>query len=135
MFWRDDYLHMRDRHFLRKHLTSKLLADRRDQKLVPGSLLKVVMDERVDADDPGAAYLVRLEKRQPASAETMSTEELNNSIRIAKLTRRNGENSWWTNNFRMLIANFDFRFSEDKQRRVDEEIAQRERAPTRRGLR
>ena len=93
------------------------------------------MDERADADDPGAAYLVRLEKRQPASAETMSTEELNNSIRIAKLTRRNGENSWWTNNFRMLIGNLDFRFSEDKQRRVDEEFAQRERASTRRGFR
>ena len=78
---------------------------------------------------------MRLEKRQPASAETMSTEELNNSIRIAKLTRRNGENSWWTNNFRMLIANFDFQFSEDMKRRVDEEIKQRDSAATRRGFR
>ncbi len=134
MFWHDDYLHMRDRHFLRKHLTSKLLRDRRDQKLVPGSLLKVVMDERADQDDPGAAYLVRLEKRQPASAETMSTDELNNSIRIAKLTRRNSENSWWTSNFRMLIANFDFQFSRDMQGRVDEEIKQRDRSSARRGF-
>ncbi|MCZ6571719.1 MAG: SurA N-terminal domain-containing protein [Planctomycetota bacterium] len=135
MFWHEDYLHMRDRHFLRKHVTNRLRADQGDQKLGPGSLLDVVMDERDDADVPGAAYLVRLEKRQPASAETMSTEELNNSIRIAKLTRRNSENRWWTIQFQRLMGNYDFRFSPDMQRRVDEEIAKRNNVSARRGLR
>ncbi|MFQ5844506.1 MAG: hypothetical protein ACE5JG_05895 [Planctomycetota bacterium] len=127
-FWHDDFLHMRDRHFLRKHLTAKLLADRREKKLQAGSWLEVAVAARSEETDPGGAYLVLLKERKPFSAETVSRQELGYAIQLAAHQRRVAERDWWSRSFELLKNRFDFELSEAMQKRIDDQLEQERRA-------
>jgi hypothetical protein len=127
LFWRDEYLRMLDRHVLRKQLAGLLPLDREQKRHPPGGFLDVFVDARGGSKDPGTAYLAQILERAPAAGEWMPKEDLDRVLLEEARARSNDEDAWWTGDFAALKSRFDMRFSEDMQRRIEEDAKRRTR--------
>lgn len=132
MLWPDEFLHMRDRYFLRKSLAQALDRDRAKpegkEELKPPCLLPVDVEIRRDAAEPGSAYLFRLRERKRPDATTVTAAEMSRYLRTFANQRLHEEQERWMGDLPSLIKNFGMHFDEEMQRRVDEEMRQREEA-------
>ena len=130
--WPAEYAHMQDRHFLRRRLASIL---RGKKKQPAGSYLPVQVDARDEEDDPGAAYLVVLLERRPATAATMPIEEFNAFIQRIRRERQDREQKRWSAEFATLRRTFEMEFFGEMQRLVEDEVKEAERAKKNRSRR
>jgi hypothetical protein len=129
-YWRDEYLHMRDRDFLRRRLADLFAADRVKRELEAGSVLEVQTDVRNEAEDPGASYLVLLRERRKPSAETMPREDLETYVNLARRRRASSERQRWESDFLRLKTQFEMEFFGDMKDSIEEELQKRkESAP------
>ena len=132
-YWRSEYEHMRDRHFLRRSLPSVLGADRAGTKYKAGSYLPIQMDSnRDDEDDPGAAYLILLLERRKPDANTMPLHEFETFVTISRRQRSAKEAERWTRDWPSLIKHFGFEFRDEMQDQVENELEQRRTAERKR---
>ncbi|MHC4933235.1 MAG: hypothetical protein ACYTGV_13710, partial [Planctomycetota bacterium] len=129
LYWKDEYRHMRDRHFLRRDLAEVLAQDRaRDEKIKGGSWLEVRLDTRNDSEDPGAAYLVLVLERRRPDAESIPLEEFETYMDVFRSRRRSEDQERWNTEFPRLKQDFEMEFFGDMQKTIEEELKQREEA-------
>ncbi|MHC4135271.1 MAG: SurA N-terminal domain-containing protein [Planctomycetota bacterium] len=130
LYWPDEFLHMRDRHFLHKSLVGVLGRDTKDQ-LKAGSYLEVQVDAWQDAEDPGAAYLFLLLERKKPDASTVPPSEVNSFMMNFRRTRMQEEHKRWAEDIETLMADFKMEFYDDMQRRITDELKRRREAQKR----
>jgi len=132
MLWPGEFLHMRDRYFLRKSLAQALDRDRAKpegkEELKPPCLLPVDVDIRRDAAEPGSAYLFRLRERKRPDATTVTAAEMSRYLRTFANQRLHEEQDRWMGDIGSLIKNFGMHFEDEMQKRIDEEMRHREEA-------
>jgi hypothetical protein len=123
LFWSRELAHMRDRHFLRGSLATALRAGEGPKA---GEYLPVQVNARTDKEDPGAAYLVLLHERRPASAETIPPDDILIALRREEERREVEERQRWSANLEALVSDFEMEFEGEMQRRIEDERARRE---------
>ncbi len=126
--WPDEYLHMRDRHFLRKSLAQVLDRDRVKQEWKAGSFLPVDMAIRREADEPGAAYLFHLRERKRPDAATIPPGEISTYLKTFATQRSREEAERWNDDWDRIRQEFRMSLSKDMQARIDEDLKRREEA-------
>jgi hypothetical protein len=124
--WPDEYLHMRDRHFLRKSLAQLLERDRAKKELAAGTFLPVDVDLKGKKGGPGAAYLFYLRERKTPDATTIPPAEISTWLKSIYYRRAREEAERWTDQPERLREDFRMEFSKDMQPRIDEEMKRRE---------
>lgn len=133
--WPDEYLHMRDRHFLRKGLAQVLERDRVKQEWKAGSFLPVDVAIRREAEDPGVAYLFHLRERKRPDAATIPPGEIATYLKRSATDRNREEVARWNEEPEQLIVNFRMSFDKEMQIRIDEDLKRREEARRKGGSR
>ncbi len=132
-YWPAEYLHMRDRHFLRRSLAQVLGSDRAKNAIKPGTFLDVQVDSsRADATDPGAAYLILLIDRQRPTAETMPLGEFDRFVSVEAQRRSSEDQRRWGENLVQLHRDFNMDFRGEMKTLIENEISQREETDRRR---
>jgi hypothetical protein len=126
--WPDEFLHMRDRHFLRKSLAQVLDRDRVKQEYKAGSFLPVDVSIRQEADEPGAAYLFHLRERKRPDATTIPPAEIATYLKTFATQRIRDESARWNDEPEQLIGDFRMSFDKEMQARIDDELKRREEA-------
>lgn len=129
LLWPGEFLHMRDRYFLRKSLAQSLDRDRAKpegkEELKPPCFLPVDTNVRRDAAEPGAAYLIHLRERKRPDATTVSGADLSRYLRTFANQRLHEEQERWTRNPEALVKDFRMRFVGEMQAAVDEDVKRR----------
>jgi hypothetical protein len=133
--WPDEYLHMRDRHFLRKSLAQVLDRDRVKQEWKAGSLLPVDVHVRREADQPGAAYLFRLRERKKPDATTIPPGEIATYLKTFATQKNREEQARWAEEPEQLRGDFKMSFSKEMQERIDEDLRRQDEAKRKSGSR
>ncbi len=132
-YWPAEFLHMRDRYFLRGSLARILGSDRSKNEIKPGSFLEVQVDSaRTDAKDPGAAYLVLLLDRQRPTAESMPLAEFDRFVFVEAKRREAEDQRRWEENLVQLHRDFNMEFRGEMKTQIENEISQRAEAEKRR---
>jgi hypothetical protein len=126
--WPDEYLHMRDRHFLRRSLAQTLDRDRAKKELTAGSFLPVDTAVRSDAADPGAAYLFRLRERKPPDATTIAPGEIATYLKTFATQRNRKEVERWNGDWERIRQDFHMSFEKEMQAGIDEDQKRLEEA-------
>jgi hypothetical protein len=136
--WPDEFLHMRDRYFLKRSLAQTLDRDRAKpedkRELKPPCFLPVDTDTREEAQDPGSAYLFHLLDRQRPDATTITATDLSRYLRTFANQRLQEEQDRWTNQPEQLIADFRMHFDPEMQARIDDDL-RREEETRKKGMR
>jgi len=127
LYWPDEFLHMRDRHFLHKNLVGVLGRDTKNE-LNAGSYVDVQVDARQDAEDPGAAYLFLLLERRKPDASTVPPSEVNSFMMNFRRNRMQEERKRWVDDIEVLMADFKMEFYDDMQRKITDELKRRREA-------
>ncbi len=131
--WPAEYLHMRDRHFLRKSLAQVLDRDRVKQEWKAGSVLPVDVHVRREADEPGAAYLFLLRQRKKPDATTIPPGEIATYLKTFATQKNREEQARWGEEPEQLRGDFKMTFSKEMQERIDEDMRRKEEAARRKG--
>jgi len=130
LFWPDEFLHMRGRHFLHKNLIGVLGRDTKNE-FEAGTYLEVQVERHQDAEDPGACYLFLLLERKKPDASTVPPSEVNSFMMNFRRNRMQEERKRWAEDIEVLMADFKMEFYDDMQRRITEEIKRRREAQKR----
>jgi hypothetical protein len=126
--WPDEYVHMRDRYFLRKSLAQVLGADRVKREYKAGSFLPVDVDLRRDAGDLGGAYLFYLRERKEPDATTLAPSDINTWLKSTRNQRLHQFAQRWGEHPEQVVKAFRMTFHSDMQARIDEELKRLEEA-------
>jgi len=130
--WPAEYLHMRDRHFLRRSLAQVLDRDRAKpedkREWNPPCYLPVDVDTRGGVKEPGAAYLFHLRERKRPDAMTITASEMSRYLRTFVSQRMYEEQQRWTDDPQQVKEDFRMVFDKDMQARFDEDMQRREEA-------
>jgi hypothetical protein len=130
LFWPDEFLHMRGRHFLHKNLIGVLGRDTKNE-FKAGTYLDVQVERHQDAEDPGACYLFLILERKKPDASTVPPSEVNSFMMNFRRNRMQEERKRWAEDIETLMADFKMEFYDDMQRRITEEIKRRREAQKR----
>jgi len=128
--WPDEYLHMRDRYFLRRSLAQVLDRDRAKpedkREWNPPCYLPVDLDTRGGVKEPGAAYLFHLRERKRPDATTITPAEMSRFLRTFISQRAYEFQERWAEQPKQLIGDFNMVFDKEMQTRIDEDLKHRE---------
>jgi len=118
--WPAELKHMRDRRFLRRQLAIALPRAGVGE-LQAGAYLEVKTENRSGRKEPGTAYLLRIEKRKKATADSVSDEALDQKMTRFSLKAHKDEAEWWQD-FEKVKARFGMvDFHPDMQARIEDE--------------
>jgi len=126
---------MRDRHFLRRHLSSLLAADRikpENERIKPGTWLDVEVRNSMEADavDPGTAYLILMLDRKKPTATTMPAENMERAEDLAARQTLGRDMDRWNRQYKQLFNDFNLSFESTMKTQIEaafERLADAER--------